>query len=317
MYWHVSHKTMTCWCTHIFMTSYVFQVRWETGAPGGPRHEDLKVSQEFPDFLVSQFCISNVPFYLKGSESVCCNNQTSLNVFNVTVVLNRSPQKMRTNPSYRATSIVTRMLCSQVSRANWATVRTVGTAREDLLAFLDSRVYPGLPATPVPTVTATRRRATSRQGRPTSLWMWRGLQGTKGHSGIDRLTVGLALPGTHQFSVSFPGPLGRVGPPPVSLSSCEHVLCRPLLRHQPARKKNNIFFLLCCQNIASSCFSPPRDVFTLQEAVLTFMRRKDQRCLFIPLSLLPLPASIFYAHHLQGSSIKAPPLSLRTFWITT
>lgn len=85
------------------------KVNWETEAPEGLLHEDLKVSQDLPDFLVSQ--------------------------------------------------------------ANLAMVGMVGMGRGVPLVFLDSPVYLGLQVQLVPTVTATRQRATSRQGLPTSLWM--------------------------------------------------------------------------------------------------------------------------------------------------
>lgn len=47
------HNIMTCLYTDIFITKCVLQVNWETEAPEGPLLEDLKVSQELPDSLVS------------------------------------------------------------------------------------------------------------------------------------------------------------------------------------------------------------------------------------------------------------------------
>lgn len=90
-------------------------------------------------------------------------------------------------------------------------VRTAGTGRGDLPVFPDSPAYLGPLVQPVPTVTVTHQLATSKQELPTSLWMWRDLLGTKGHSGRDRKTVGLSPLSTQHFSSVLPGGCGRRG----------------------------------------------------------------------------------------------------------
>lgn len=222
-----------------------------------------------------------------------------------------------------ATGILQWVLWSQVSQANLAMVRMVGMGRGDLLVFLDSPVYQGLPVQLVRMVTATLLPATSRQGPPTSLWMWKDLQGTESHFGRDRKTVGLTPLSTQGFSRYLTRSCGWWGAFDPLTSSLVSMFCADHISSRSSQPlqfvgKQNIF--LCWKKSKLVCFFYPRDVLIFSErcAHISETIWNDQTCSFIPLSLYPcLYFSSWVSPFIMFSEIKAPPHSQTQLHIIT
>lgn len=226
---------------------------------------------------------------------------------------------MWAHPLYLATGILKWIMWSQVSQASLATVRTVETGRGDLLAFLECPVSLGLQVQLVPTVTATHQHATSSQGPPTSLWMWRDLQGTKSHSGRDRKTVGLASLSTQHFSHFLPRGCGWYGAFHPLTSSLVSMFCASHIsvrRSQLLHKKHKtLFFLWAAKICLVLVFFCLRDVliFSGRCAHISEMKRNDHVCGNVCLSHSPSTFLAVYSFY----HIKPPPHYHRTFQIIT
>lgn len=193
-----------------------------------------------------------------------------------------------------ATGILQWVLWSQVSQANLAMVRMVGMARGDLLVFLDSPVYQGLPVQLVLMVTATLLPATSRQGPPTSLWMWKDLQGTESHFGRDRKTVGLTPLSTQGFSRYLTRSCGWWGAFDPLTSSLVSMFCADHISSRSSQPlqfvgKQNIF--LCWKKSNLVCFFLPERCFDIVWKVCShFWDDMKWPDMFVyPTLLVPLP----------------------------